>query len=89
MDETPKVAPSEIEALMDTTFSISKAQLLSVLKGFLIAEVGSVLTTATAWLATGTFDWHVFLLAESTAVFSTAANFARKYIPANVEVTNP
>jgi hypothetical protein len=61
--------------------SISSTEIMSVIKGFVIAEAGAVLFTAAAWVTTGGFDWHVFLSLEGAAIGSTAVNFFRKYLP--------
>jgi hypothetical protein len=67
---------------MSQPFSISWPELISVAKGFAIAEAGAVIFTAGAWITTGGFDFHVFLALEGAAIASTATNFFRKYIPA-------
>lgn len=72
---------NEIETSMSTSFSISQAEIMSVLKGFLIAEGGALLVTASTWLGTGTFDLHALLVLEGAAIASTAINFVRKYFP--------
>lgn len=64
-----------------TSFSISNAQIISVLKGFAIAELGAILATASISIMAGNFDLHSFLLLEGGAISSTAVNFLRKYLP--------
>lgn len=63
------------------SFSISQAEILSVLRGFGIAELGAVLAVASVTVASGNFDLHVFLIAEAGVISSTAVNFLRKYLP--------
>ena len=75
---------------MSTSFSISDADIMSVLKGFLIAEGGALLVTAATWLGTGgTLDLHQLLILESAALSSTAINFVRKYVPDSSTPTTP
>lgn len=66
---------------MSQSFNISSPEFISVLKGLAIAEGGAILFTAASFLASGSFDWHVFLVTEGTAISSTLVNFLRKYIP--------
>ena len=66
---------------MSPSFSISSAEIISVLKGFGIAEAGAILATASVWVLSGNLDIHVFLIAEGTAISSTAVNFFRKFLP--------
>jgi len=69
---------------MSPAFSITKEQVLSVVKGFVIAEAGAVLAVAATWLASGTvLDFHVLLALEGAAIGSTAVNFFRKFLPSN------
>jgi hypothetical protein len=74
---------------MSVSFSISEEELISVGKGFLIAEGGALFVTATTWLASGTFDLHALLVLEGAALASTGINFFRKYIPATDTVDVP
>lgn len=73
---------------MSQSFSISTPELISVGKGFLIAEAGALLATLAVWVTSGNLDLRGLLLLEAAAGMSTAVNFFRKYFPSTV-VTPP
>lgn len=78
ISDSQKVAPEEIQAIMSTSFSISKTELLSVLKGLGIAVGGAALTYLTAYLTHTDFGAYTPLV---VALWSVIVNFLRKWIP--------
>lgn len=64
---------------------LGRQDVISIGKGLLIAEIGSLLSTALIWLQSGKLDFHVLLLMEITVIGSTFVNFIRKLIDGKVE----
>jgi len=63
---------------MSQSFSISKEELISVLRGLGIAVVGAALTYLTAWVTNTSFGMYTPLI---VALWSVIANFVRKFVP--------
>ena len=64
---------------------LGRQDIISILKGFLIAEVGAMLATATLWFQLGKFDFHILLAMETGTVASVFVNFVRKLVDGKVE----
>lgn len=63
---------------MSNSFSISKAELISVGKGLLIAIAGAALTYLTQYVSHANFGIYTPII---VAGWSVVVNFARKYVP--------
>ena len=63
---------------MSNSFSISKEELISVLKGLGIALAGTALTYLTSWITQTSFGVYTPII---VAVWSVFVNFVRKFVP--------
>ncbi len=73
-----KVDIKEIETSMSTSFSLSKTELISVLKGLGIAVGGAALTYLSSYVSGTNFGVYTPVV---VALWSVVVNFCRKFFP--------